>query len=188
MGNKRDKTRFVNVGNQEWQEWIESIVAKAAKYNLLVDIHDAYRPNGFSRTYPNLLTQEGIHGNEQVPDADHNTMLPFTRFTIGAGDYTPGYTRKDLQTTFAHRLALPVIYYSPAQFLFWNEKLTGEHKRPELDFLGEYSHGVARYKVLAWGNRRVCCCRTRFGNNLVCGRNNQYQRTLFAIRLFVSFF
>ena len=47
MGNKRDKTRFVNVGNQEWQEWIESIVAKAAKYNLLVDIHDAYRPNGF---------------------------------------------------------------------------------------------------------------------------------------------
>lgn len=52
----------MNVGNQEWQEWIESIVAKAAKYNLLVDIHDAYRPNGFSRTYPNLLTQEGIHG------------------------------------------------------------------------------------------------------------------------------
>ena len=122
------------LGNQEWQEWIESIVAKAAKYNLLVDIHDAYRPNGFSRTYPNLLTQEGIHGNEQVPNADHNTMLPFTRFTIGAGDYTPGYTRKDLQTTFAHRLALPVIYYSPAQFLFWNEKLTDEHKRPELDF------------------------------------------------------
>lgn len=133
-GIKGIKPGFVNVGNQEWQEWIESIVAKAAKYNLLVDIHDAYRPNGFSRTYPNLLTQEGIHGNEQVPNADHNTMLPFTRFTIGAGDYTPGYTRKDLQTTFAHRLALPVIYYSPAQFLFWNEKLTDEHKRPELDF------------------------------------------------------
>lgn len=122
-GIKGIKPGFVNVGNQEWQEWIESIVAKAAKYNLLVDIHDAYRPNGFSRTYPNLLTQEGIHGNEQVPNADHNTMLPFTRFTIGAGDYTPGYTRKDLQTTFVHRLALPVIYYSPAQFLFWNENL-----------------------------------------------------------------
>lgn len=133
-GIKGIKPGFVSVGNQEWQEWIESIVAKAAKYNLLVDIHDAYRPTGFSRTYPNLLTQEGIHGNEQVPNADHNVMLPFTRFTSGAGDYTPGYTRKDLQTTFAHRLALPVLYYSPAQFLFWNEKLTEEHKRPELEF------------------------------------------------------
>lgn len=133
-GIKGIKPGFVSVGNQEWQEWIEGIVAKAAKYNLLVDIHDAYRPTGFSRTYPNLLTQEGIHGNEQVPNADHNVMLPFTRFTSGAGDYTPGYTRKDLQTTFAHRLALPVLYYSPAQFLFWNEKLTEEHKRPELEF------------------------------------------------------
>lgn len=133
-GIKGIKPGFVNVGNQEWQEWIESIVMKAAKYNLLVDIHDAYRPTGFSGTYPNLLTQEGVHGNEQVPNADHNATLPFTRFTCGAADYTPGYTRKDLQTTFAHRLALPVIYYSPAQFLFWNEKLTDEHKRPELEF------------------------------------------------------
>lgn len=133
-GVKGIKPGFVHVGSQEWQEWTEEFVAKAAKYHLMVDIHDAYRPDGLSRTYPNLVTQEGIHGTEQEPNADHSCMLPYTRFTIGAGDFTPGFGRKTLQTTFAHRLALAVIYYSPAQFLFWNEKITEEHSRPELEF------------------------------------------------------
>lgn len=133
-GIKGIKPGFVNVGTQEWQEWTEELVAKAAKYHLLVDIHDAYRPDGLSRKWPNLLTQEGIHGTEQEPNADHSTMLPYTRYTIGAGDFTPGFARKTLQTSFAHRLALAVIYYSPAQFLFWNERLTEDHYRPELEF------------------------------------------------------
>lgn len=42
----------------------------------MVDIHDEYRPTGFSRTYPNLMTQEGIRGNEEFPDATHNVTLP----------------------------------------------------------------------------------------------------------------
>ena len=133
-GVKGIKPGFVHVGNQEWQEWTEEFVAKAAKYHLMVDIHDAYRPDGLSRTYPNLVTQEGIHGTEQEPNADHSCMLPYTRFTSGPGDFTPGFGRKALQTTFAHRLALAVIYYSPAQFLFWNEKIAEEHSRPELEF------------------------------------------------------
>lgn len=133
-GVKGIKPGFVHVGKQEWQEWTERLVAKAAEHHLLMDIHDAYRPDGLSRTWPNLLTQEGIHGNEQVPNADHTALLPFVRFTSGAGDYTPGYTRKDLQSSHAHRLALAVIYYSPAQFLFWNERLNDDHYRPELVF------------------------------------------------------
>ena len=43
---------------------------------MMVDIHDEYRPTGFSRTYPNLMTQEGIRENEEMPDATHNTILP----------------------------------------------------------------------------------------------------------------
>ncbi|MDD4198922.1 MAG: glycoside hydrolase family 97 N-terminal domain-containing protein [Paludibacter sp.] len=131
-GVKGIKPGFVSVGNQEWQEWIEDMVKIAAKHHLMVNIHDAYRPTGFSRTYPNLITQEGIHGNEQQPNADHDVMLPFTRFTIGAGDYTPGYLREGLQSTFTHRLALPIIFYSPAQFLFWRERPEARHDRPEL--------------------------------------------------------
>lgn len=131
-GVKGIKLGFVGVGNQEWQEWIGEIVKKAAKYHLMVNIHDAYRPTGFSRTYPNLVTQEGIHGNEQQPNADHDVMLPFTRFIIGAGDYTPGYLRNGLQSTWVHRLALPILFYSPAQFLFWRERPEPRHDRPEL--------------------------------------------------------
>ena len=133
-GVKGIKAGFVSTGNQEWQEWIEGMVKKAAEYHLMVNIHDAYRPTGFSRTYPNLITQEGIHGNEQQPNADHDAMLPFTRFTIGAGDYTPGYLRPGLQSTWVHRLALPVLFYSPAQFLFWRERPGVDHERPELEY------------------------------------------------------
>jgi alpha-glucosidase len=131
-GVKGIKPGFINVGNQEWQEWVEDMIRKAAKYHLMVDTHDAFRPTGYTRTYPNWLTQEGIRGNEHTPDADHNTMLPFTRFTIGAADYTPGYCRTSLQNTWTHRLALPILYYSPAQFLFWAEPLSDCHERPEL--------------------------------------------------------
>lgn len=131
-GIKGIKPGFVNVGNQEWQEWMETIVKKAADHHLMVNIHDAYRPTGFSRTYPNLLTQEGIRGNENLPNATHDATLPFTRFTIGAGDYTPGYCRPELKSRWAHKLAMGIIVYSPAQFLFWGERLTPCHERPEL--------------------------------------------------------
>lgn len=132
-GIKGIKPGFVNTGSQEWQQWTEKMVKKAAEHHLMVNIHDAYRPTGFSRTYPNLLSQEGIRGNEHQPDADHNTMLPFNRFTTGAGDYTPGYYRPGLQSSLVHRLAMGIIVYSPAQFLFWNEKFDdGYHDRPEL--------------------------------------------------------
>ena len=57
----------------------------------MVDVHDEYYPTGFSRTYPNLLTQEGILGNEAMPEAGHNVILAFTRMLAGPDDYTPAY-------------------------------------------------------------------------------------------------
>ncbi|WP_408641496.1 glycoside hydrolase family 97 catalytic domain-containing protein [Spirosoma telluris] len=118
------KFGFVSVGSQYWTNWLHEAVKKAAQYQLVVDIHDDYRPSGFSRTYPNLLSQEGVLGNEGFPDATHNTMLPFTRYIAGAGDYTFCFNTDTVRpgkgkTTQAHQLALPVIYFSPLQFLFW---------------------------------------------------------------------
>ncbi len=86
---------------------------------MIVDIHDNYRPSGMSRTFPNLLTQEGIRGNEHMPTATHNTLLPFTLYISGAGDYTICYLNDRLQTTPAHQLALGVIYFSPLHFIYW---------------------------------------------------------------------
>ncbi len=136
------------MGSQFWTTWLHEAVAKCAAYNLMVDIHDEYRPTGVSRTYPNLLTQEGIRGNEEFPDANTNTTLPFTRFIAGAADYTiVYYTRRELKpqlinapenkvlkNSAAHQLALSVIFYSPLQYLYWYDNPDDVQHEPEIEF------------------------------------------------------
>lgn len=133
-GIKGIKFGFVQVGNQRWTNWLHDAVKKCAEYGLMVDIHDEYRPTGFSRTYPNLMTQEGIRGNEEFPDATHNTILPFTRFLAGPADYTICYYSGKLKNTHAHQLALSVVYYSPIQFLYWYDHPSQYKGEPEIEF------------------------------------------------------
>ena len=128
------KFGFVQVGNQHWTTWLHDAVAKCAAYGIMVDIHDEYRPTGISRTYPNLLTQEGVRGNEEMPDATHNTILPFTRFIAGAADYTICYYNNRIKTTHAHQLALSVVYYSPLQFLYWYDQPSSYQGEKEIEF------------------------------------------------------
>lgn len=128
------KFGFVQIGSQEWTTWLHNAVKKCADHHILVDIHDEYRPTGWSRTYPNLMTQEGIGGNEEMPDAEHNTILPFTRFLCGPADYTPCYFNGRVKNTKAHQLAMPVVYYSPITFLFWYDLPNVYKGEKELDF------------------------------------------------------
>ncbi len=150
------KFGFVQVGSQVWTRWMHEAVRKCAKYGLMVDIHDEYRPTGVSRTWPNLMTQEGVRGNEEFPDAFNNTVLPFTRFVAGPADYTICYYRQDfgriaerdsdahgvprsrvIQTTPAHQLALAAVYYSPLQLLYWYDKPSDCQDEPELKFFDD---------------------------------------------------
>jgi len=142
-GVKGIKFGFVHVGSQHWTTWMHDAVKKCAKYNLMVDIHDEYRPTGYSRTYPNLLTQEGVRGNEEMPEATNSTILPFTRFVAGAADHTICYYTQNgikpnlaryIKTTSGHQLALAVIFYSPLQFLYWYDKPSDIQDEPELEF------------------------------------------------------
>ena len=133
-GLKGIKFGFVQIGNQYWSTWMHEAVRKCAKYEILVDIHDEYRPTGFSRTYPNLMTQEGICGNEEMPDATHNVTLPFTRFLAGAGDYTLCYYNDRVKNTHAHQLAMAAVYYSPIQFMYWYDWPALYQGEPELEF------------------------------------------------------
>ncbi len=128
------KFGFVNVGDQKWTLWLHDAVRKCAEYGIVVNIHDEYRPTGFSRTYPNLLSQEGIYGNEEMPDADHNTTLPFTRMLCGAADYTFCYYSSRVKNSKAHQLALPVIYYSPLQYLHWYDRINQYSDEAEMAF------------------------------------------------------
>ena len=128
------KFGFVQIGSQEWTTWLHQAVRKCADHHIMVDIHDEYRPTGWSRTYPNLMTQEGIGGNEEMPDAEHNAILPFTRFLCGPADYTPCYFNGRVKNTKAHQLAMPVVYYSPVTFLYWYDLPNAYKGEQELDF------------------------------------------------------
>ncbi len=153
-GIKGVKYGFVNVGPQEWTGWLHDAVRKAADYQLMVDIHDEYRPTGYSRTYPNLMTQEGIRGDEESPDNAMVLKTVFTRMIAGAGDHTNCYfdTRvDDKMGSHASQLAKLVCIYSPWQFLYWYDRPQGSDTRgsggvrsrnqiievPELTFIDE---------------------------------------------------
>jgi alpha-glucosidase len=98
-----------------------------------------------SHTFPNLLTQEGIRGNENNPDAFHNTVLPFTRFLAGAADYTFCYPNSNqsfsdnlnktkLQVSKGQQLALSVVYFSPLQAIFWYGNPNDYTNEDEVEF------------------------------------------------------
>ena len=123
-GIKGVKYGFVNVGSQNWTSWLHEAVRKAAEYHLMVDIHDEYRPTGYSRTYPNLMTQEGIGGDETSPSNNQTLTILFTRMLAGAADNTICYYdgRVDKNASHAYQLAKAVCFYSPWQFLYWYDR------------------------------------------------------------------
>ena len=128
MGVVGVKIDFFAGDTQETMEYCIDLLESAAKYKLMVNFHGATIPRGWQRTYPHLMTVEGVYGAEWYNNrpilttraAKHNSTLPFTRNVIGPMDYTP-CTFSDSQhphiTTHAHELALPVLYESALQHL-----------------------------------------------------------------------
>jgi len=147
-GVKGVKFGFVQVGAHRWTTWIEEMFKKAAESKMMVNVHDDWRPTGEQRTWPNLMTAEGIRGNEEMPDATHNTVLPFTRYIAGAADYTICYYNNRVKTTHAHQLALAAIYYSPIQTLYWYDKPSQSDNEPELEFWDRIPTAWDETKVL----------------------------------------
>ena len=131
------KSGFVQYASHRWATWVHDMVRLAAKNHLMINIHDEFRPAGFSRTYPNLLNQEGIRGNEEFPDATHNTVLPFTRMINGAADYTICYFDRRLKVTHGHQLAASMVYYGPLQVLYWYDTPERVINVPELKWFDE---------------------------------------------------
>jgi alpha-glucosidase len=131
------KYGFVNVGSQEWTRWLHDAVRKAAEHQLMVDIHDEYRGTGFSRTYPNLMTMEGIRGDEARPSVRQTLITTFTRMLAGRADNTVCYLNPRVDELWSHslQLAKPVCLFSPWQFLFWYDRPEAIGDLPELAFL-----------------------------------------------------
>ena len=125
------KVDFMNSDTQEMVNFYERLARKTAEHHLTLDYHGAYKPTGLRRTYPNLLTREGVMGLEYNKWSDrstpeHNVTIPFTRMLAGPMDYTPGcfnnatreqFKARDLdpmcQTTRAQQMAMYVVFESP---------------------------------------------------------------------------
>lgn len=147
-GVKGVKFGFVQAGSHRWTTWLEEMFKKCAENKIMVNVHDDWRPTGEQRTWPNLMTAEGIRGNEEMPDATHNTVLPFTRYMAGAADYTICYYDKRIKTTHAHQLALAAVYYSPIQTLYWYDKPALSNNEPELEFWDKIPTSWDETKIL----------------------------------------
>ena len=134
------KFGFVDGLTQQGLNWLAGAMQKVYDYGFILNIHDNYKPTGLSRTFPQLLTQEGIRGDENSPDAFHTTVLPFTRFLAGPADFTFCYPNaansfsKNLKVSKAQQLALTVIYFSPLQSIFWYGKPTDYTNEEEIEF------------------------------------------------------
>ncbi|MDL5511275.1 glycoside hydrolase family 97 catalytic domain-containing protein [Arenibacter sp. M-2] len=109
------KIDFFDNESQEIINFYEEALRDAAVYKLMINFHGSNKPTGMSRTYPNEMTREGIHGYEGGLDTEQNTILPLTRYIAGHGDFTPLAFHKPLagETSWAHQIATAVIYTSP---------------------------------------------------------------------------
>jgi len=124
------KIDFMDRDDQYMVNWYHDIIKCAAESHLIVDFHGAYKPDGIIRTYPNMITREGVMGNEYYKFSDkmspeHNVKLAFTRMLAGQMDYTPGgflnVTREQFKqqtpalvwNTRVAELSKFVIYESP---------------------------------------------------------------------------
>ena len=124
-GIKGIKFGFVQVGNQDVTRWLHESIKKVASYEMVADVHDEYRPTGFSRTYPNFLTMEGIRGDEESPSNSHTLITMFTRMIAGPGDNTICYYNERVDKkmgSHASQLAKAVCIFSPLQFMYWYDK------------------------------------------------------------------
>jgi alpha-glucosidase len=124
------KIDFMDRDDQQMVNWYHDIIKCAAENHLMVDFHGAYKPDGIIRTWPNMITREGVMGNEYYKFSDkmspeHNVKLAFTRMLAGQMDYTPGaflnVTKEQFKNqtptivwnTRAAELSKFIIYESP---------------------------------------------------------------------------
>ncbi|WP_179079004.1 glycoside hydrolase family 97 protein [Shewanella sp. UCD-KL12] len=167
--------------------------AMAAKYKIMVNFHGSYKPAGIHRTYPNVMTREGVRGLENNKWSEvtstHNLHLPFIRMIAGPMDYTPGamanaqkknfnevWSRPMSLTTRAHQIAMYVLYESPLQMLA--DTPTRYQSEPEIPtFISSVPTVWDDYKVLYASIGEYLTIARRSGKNwYIGGMTNQQQR------------
>jgi len=179
------KVDFMDHDDQQMVNFYERLVRKAAEHHLVVDLHGAYKPTGLRRTYPNLLTREGVMGMEYSKWSDrvtpeHDVTIPFTRMLAGPMDYTPGCfnnaTREQFkprnlepmcQGTRAHQLAMYVVFESPLVML--SDYPEDYDHNPGMEFLDKVPTVWDETKVLNGEPARYVTIARRHGDTWYLG-------------------
>ena len=179
------KVDFMDHDDQPMVNFYERLVRKAAEHHLVVDLHGAYKPTGLRRTYPNLLTREGVMGMEYSKWSDrvtpeHDVTLPFTRMLAGPMDYTPGCfnnaTREQFkprnlepmcQGTRAHQLAMYAVFESPLVML--SDYPEDYDHNPGMEFLDKVPTVWDETKVLNGEPARYVTIGRRHGDTWYLG-------------------
>lgn len=176
------KIDFMDSDDQAMVNWYIKVVQHAAAHHLMVDFHGAFKDTGLRVTYPNLLTREGVLGNEynkvtRRVTPTHKLTIPFTRMLVGPMDYTPGgflnrspaEWKQTIPTEVigsrAQELALFVVYWSPLTCVTdspENYKDKQGKPQPGLDFL--------RVVPTVWDETRVLD--GSVGEHIVLARRN----------------
>jgi len=152
-GVKGIKVDFMQRDDQKLINFYYKVCSEAAKRKMLVDFHGGQKQVTMTRTWPNMISGEGVRGMEwskwsAESEPKHNVTLPFTRMFLGPMDYTPGAMRNATRATFApifqqpmalgtrcHQLAMYVVYDSPLQML--SDSPSNYLREPEaMEFLG----------------------------------------------------
>ncbi|MCQ2214774.1 MAG: glycoside hydrolase family 97 protein [Bacteroidales bacterium] len=140
LGIKTVKVDFFESDKQWMMKYYLDILKDAADYQMMVDFHGCTSPRGWSRTYPHLMSMEGIYGAEwynnrgdmTIHGAEWNTISPFTRNVVGPMDYTPvafTHSQHPHTTTNVHELALATVYESGIQH--WADRPEGFYALPD---------------------------------------------------------
>ena len=189
------KIDFFSGDNQMNMDYCIDLLECAARHHLLVNFHGATIPRGWQRTYPNLLSTEGVYGAEwynNVPTftaqaASHNATLPFTRDVIGPMDYTP-CAFSDSQhphiTSKAHELALTVLFESGLQHLADKPESYLAQPQAVQDFFTELPNVWDETRFVAGYPGKGAILARRFGHSwYVAGINGLDEAQTFSLDL-----
>ena len=182
MGVKGFKVDFLDRDDQEMVEFVYDLAKIAARYKLLLDYHGIYKPAGLTKTYPNVLNFEGVHGLETMKwlgrehdQITYDVIIPFIRGAAGPMDYTqgamrnahreeyyPDYSHPMSQGTRCHQLAMYVVYDAPLTMLC--DSPTNYEREPE------YTTFVAQMPTL-WQTKE--CLEGAIGEYIVMRRESE---------------
>ena len=201
------KTGYVGnittIGQHHHGQWMvehyQRVVEKAAQHKINLDVHECIKPTGICRTWPNLLSGEGVRGSEWNAwgggnPASHTATIPFTRMLAGPLDYTPGifdilytYRSKNVPpdtsykqrtySTLANQLALMLVLYSPVQMA--SDLIENYENQPAFKFIEDISTSWDDTKVLNASIGEYVTIARKKGNNWFVGSiTNEKARSL----------